>query len=477
MGALDFRGTLAIEAVKMGKRDAILTDRIIRGLSEPGIYWDGRVPGFGLRVYPTGSKSWVLVYREWDAGGRTIRGKKVKRTIGGWPGIGVDAAVEIARDWHVGILLRERRWESRGPARVDTQSHSLPDSLLNSMPDDCAPSDSPPPPPPCNYTLGKLATEYQSRHLPRHAGRRHSHDCALRIRSKIIPTIGESTPIESITRRMIRDAHSAWAEKHTPTEANRCLSILRKMFFCAIDWGMLSDGRGNPAAGIEMYREGRRERHLSADEIGRLLMAADSESTGDHAWLGAAIRLYLLTGLRKMELLSRRWADYDSVNRVLRLQTTKAGRPFCLPLSSVAAGILDEMKRAAIESDNKDLRNHAYIFPASMYVDGARHKVVVPGKHVADFPRRAWDRIRVSAGLQDISIHVLRHTAASILAAGGVSLKLIGGLLNQSTASITDRYAHLQAEAIRGTAEVLAGVLAGAMAGVDSEADNSEDKN
>jgi integrase len=432
------------------KQNAILTERIIRGLSEPGIYWDGRVPGFGLRVYPTGSKSWVLVYREWDAGGRTIRGKKVKRTIGGWPGIGVDAAVEIARDWHVGILLRERRWELRGSVGGDSPTGSQPQSP--------SPSDSKQGAIP---TIGRLADEYQSRYLPRNAGRRHSHDCALRIRSKIIPTIGESTPIESITRRMIRDAHSAWAETHTPTEANRCLSILRKMFFCAIDWGMLSDGRGNPAAGIEMYRERRRERHLSVDEIGRLLVAADSESTEDHAWLGAAIRLYLLTGLRKMELLSRRWADYDSANRVLRLQTTKAGRPFCLPLSSVAAEILDGLRRAAIKSGNKDLRNHAYIFPASMYVDGARRKVIVPGRHVADFPRRAWDRVRVAAGLEDVSIHVLRHTAASILAAGGVSLKLIGGLLNQSTASITDRYAHLQAEAIRGTAEVLAGVLEG----------------
>lgn len=233
---------------------------------------------------------------------------------------------------------------------------------------------------------------------------------------------------------------------------------------------MLSDGRNNPAAGIEMYREGRRERHLSADEIGRLLAAADSEdekSRDIDGWLSAAIRVYLLTGLRKMELLSRRWGDYDRDNKVLWLQTTKAGRPFCLPLSDMAAGILDELRRRS--DAGAETRGHPYIFPAAMYIEGARRKAVVPGKHVADFPRRAWDRVRAAAGLQDISIHVLRHTAASILAAGGVSLKLIGGLLNQSTASITDRYAHLQSEVIRGTAEVLAGAVGRCEVGGGSE--------
>lgn len=210
---------------------------------------------------------------------------------------------------------------------------------------------------------------------------------------------------------------------HAPYRANRTLAILSKAFNLAIKWNMRAD---NPARFIERNPEQPRERYLQGDELKRLHRALDEH--GNQA-VANVVRLLLLTGARLGETLSARWDAFDLRAGVWVKPSahTKQRRAHRVPLNGEAVRLLKGMKGTA----------QATLF----------------GGIDKDVMERHWRRIAAAACLENIRLHDLRHSYASILASAGQSLPIIGALLGHTQAQTTARYSHLLDGALRQATE------------------------
>ena len=123
-----------------------------------------------------------------------------------------------------------------------------------------------------------------------------------------------------------------------------------------------------------------------------------------------------------------RWEDVSLTRAEWRIPQTKAGRPHLLPLPDALVALLRRVPRVA---------ENPYVFVGQ---DGAGHLQNM---------KRAWDRIRTTAGIQDVRFHDLRRTVGSWLAGSGESLSLIGKVLNHRDVSTTAIYARLNLDPVR----------------------------
>jgi integrase len=256
----------------------------------------------------------------------------------------------------------------------------------------------------------------------------------------VLPVLGRRL-VKSVECSDMDKLHAAIGER-APIVANRVTAATSTMFKLAKRWGMRPEGT-NPCHHIKYFPENRRERYLSEAELARLGTAIGEIEAEGRASAGvvAAIRLLILTGARKGEIFSLRWDEIDFDGAALRLHDTKTG-PKTIRLGAAAVQIL-----AVIEQ-----KHLLWVFP------GQR------GKKPID-PQCAWQRIRARAGLQDVRLHDLRHTFASVGVNGGASLSVIGALLGHSRAQTTHRYAHLSDDPLREAAERLDSKIAAALDG------------
>lgn len=191
------------------------------------------------------------------------------------------------------------------------------------------------------------------------------------------------------------------------------------MFELARRWAFLPETAANPARGIDKFKEHKRDRWVTPEELPKLAAAIAREP---NLYIRAALWLYLLTGVRKTELLKARWDDVDFVRCALRLPETKAGRIHYVPLSAPAVAILQALPRQEA---------NPYVLP------GQR-----AGQHVVNVDD-SWQRARKEAGVEDVRLHDLRRTVGSWLALAGNSLPLIGRVLNHTDPKTTAIYARL----------------------------------
>jgi integrase len=231
--------------------------------------------------------------------------------------------------------------------------------------------------------------------------------------------------------------------KSTPTRANRALALLSHMFNMAEKWGLRPDG-SNPCRHVARYAETKRERFLSAKELARLGEAlADrkvTEALSPHAL--AAIRLLVFTGARASEVLGLTWDAVDEAAGVLRLR--RKGRTMTLYLPPPALEVLATLPR---------LEGNPCV------VAGAREGQALTLSGL----EQVWQVVRTRAKLQDVHLHDLRHSFASVAVAGGDSLPVIGALLGHTQPATTARYAHLSDDPLRAAAERTAATIAAAM--------------
>ena len=356
------------------------------------IHWDTEVPGLGLRITAGGSKSFILKTRIGGGRAAPIR----KPTLGKLGDLTLDQARTKARDW--------RALAANG---VDPTRHKEE----------------------VGRTVNDLCDEYLDVHAPR---KRSAADDAAKIKQHIKPAMGKKL-IKDVTYTNIERLHRSM--KKTPYAANRTLTLLSKMFSLAIKWEWRDR---NPAKGIEKYPEERRERYLKPDEIHRLSQAlldyvtlAPRPSQAQRA--SDAIRLLMLTGARRSEVLSAKWNMFDIDGGVWTKPSshTKQKKAHRVPLSPPALQLLQDIKER--------YPNSAYVFPSR---SGSKHP------HLMEL-KKAWIKICGLAELEDVRIHDLRHTYASILASGGASLPLIGALLGHTQSQTTQRYAHLMDDPLR----------------------------
>ena len=238
--------------------------------------------------------------------------------------------------------------------------------------------------------------------------------------------------------------------------ANRVQALLSKMFALAEDWKLRPVGT-NPCRGVKRYTERKVERFLSRDELARLGAALDAshvfvsaEQTATEPRLSrtaifsiAALRLLLLTGCRVGEILSLRWKHVDLERRLLLLPDSKTGAKSVF-LSQPASALLLSVPHQ---------QGNEYIFTGDR-----------PGKAIVSL-RKPWGRICADAQLKGVRLHDLRHSFASVGAAGGLSLPIIGALLGHSQPTTTARYAHLAASPLQQAADAIAAQMLTAMSG------------
>jgi integrase len=397
-----------------------LTDTSIRNLIPPDkgnrITYDTEVKGLGCRVTSTGARAFVLNYRA----GHIER----RLTLGSTSDWTVAKARARARD------LKRRIDVGDDPMGVRHDERSAP-------------------------TMNDLADRFETEHLSkRQASTQRDYRSILRL--NVRPTLGRMKVVA--VRHADVDALHRSILSSAPYRANRTMAVISKMFSLAIRWEMRAD---NPAIGIERAPEERRERFLTPAEIAKLseVMAAHPERQSANA-----VRLLLLTGARRNEVLSARWSHFDLAAGVWvkPAASTKQGKPHRVPLSAAALTLLLEMKASADRENARRVRDKAgppeiHLFP------GAN------GNPQADL-KRFWASICNKARIEGVRVHDLRHTHASILASLGLSLPIIGALLGHTQASTTQRYAHLMDDPLRAATERLGEIVTGGRSTVGTTA-------
>jgi integrase len=241
----------------------------------------------------------------------------------------------------------------------------------------------------------------------------------------------------------------------TPIRANRTVEVLRKAFNLSIRWKWRTD---NPASGVRRNPEEKRNRYLNKVEIAALARALQEHSEPVSA---NAIKLLMLTGARRSEVLGATWAMFDLENGIWTKPSahTKQRKLHRVPLSGHALRLLLEIKSTS---------SGPYVFPG------------VDGKPLTDI-KRTWFSVCKKAGLVEkvekktrdgkpvrarngkpimieepnVRLHDLRHSFASILVSGGASLPLIGQMLGHTQVQTTQRYAHLVDDPMRKAAEMV----------------------
>jgi integrase len=204
----------------------------------------------------------------------------------------------------------------------------------------------------------------------------------------------------------------------------------------------------NPVRMVKRWQDRRLDRYLSQEELERLGQALNNAEAGrENPKAIAIIRLLALTGARKGEVINLTWSEIDFDKGVLRLRDSKTGQKI-LPVGRSALAVLAAQPR---------MLNSEYVFPADkLGREGAKRS------HFQGIDA-IWHRVRIEAGLPEVRLHDLRHTAASIAVANGASLPMIGRILGHADTKTTQRYAHLSDAPVRKVVEDLSDRVALAM--------------
>jgi integrase len=295
-------------------------------------------------------------------------------------------------------------------------------------------------------TVADLARDYMERKA---CDKRTCGEDQRKIDRDIIPLLG-SRKVKDVTRRDIEDIRHA--KRESPYAANRVLSLLSRMFNVAVGWGWRPD---NPVKGVERFPESSSERFLSQAELARL---SDALSAHPEQQSVNAIRLLMLTGARKSEVLTAKWVHFDLSTGVWIKPSahTKTKREHRVPLNAPALKLLaDIMAKAEPTSP--------YVFPRKVASKGPKDTEPTPANAAEPKPqrdiKRTWANVCREAEVKDVRIHDLRHTYASILASRGQSLAIIGKLLGHTKLSTTMKYAKLYDEPLKEATEQVGAVM------------------
>jgi len=274
-----------------------------------------------------------------------------------------------------------------------------------------------------NSTVSEIIEPFKQSHFPQlKPGTVKDYQSILDL--KILPHLGEKL-IGEISKKDVTRFHQSLSE--TPRRANLALAILSIIMNWAEEHGFRS-ANSNPCTGIKKFPAKKRQRYLTKEELTRLGKAiCDIEASGKVSiYAAAAIRLLIFTGARTGEILNLKheYISYDQA--LILLPDSKTGAK-TIKLSEPAMGVLRSLPR-----DNN-----------SEYVILGR----IPGKPLVNISK-PWKVIREAAKIENCRLHDLRHSYASLLAASGASLLMIGKLLGHASTQTTARYTHLADEPV-----------------------------
>ena len=387
----------------MAVQQKTLSNRTVAALkvARDTVFWDRDLTGFGVRVYPSGGKVYI-------AQARGPGGPK-RMTVGRHDVLHADQARQRAAL----IIARIKAGEEPVPLPLAARVNGGP-------------------------TVADLAARYLEEHVEVRLKPNTQRQVRGVVRRHILPALGKM-PLVAIERAQAVDLQQKLCDR--PVTANTAVKVLSHMYRLGEGWGMVPEGC-NPCRSIEKYPERRRERFLTDaefDRLGRVLdEAVDSGSASPIAV--AAIRLLMLTGCRKNEILTLRWTDVDLEAGELHLGDAKAG-PRTVHLPPTAVRLLKTLPRR---------EGCPWVFPGEDR----------EGRFSGGGLDYVWQTIRTHAELEDVRLHDLRHSFASRALALGETLPVIGKLLGHNDIETTARYAHLARDSIHEAAERIAGSIA-----------------
>jgi len=441
----------SVDAEKPGQRDSFI--------------WDTETKGFGVKVTPAGKKVYLFQYR--------LPGQKyaMRITIGehGDPWTADKARVEAEK-------YRGDVKHGKNPAAFHRNEKAA--KTVSEL---------------CDLYLAEGCETKKPTTIATDKGRIERH---------IKPLLGNKR-VKDITqsdiKRFMKDVAAGKTKAVEKTKkhglaivtggkgtATRTVGLLGGIFSFAVGEGMRPD---NPVRGVKRYADRKGERHLSPDEMASLGEAlVEAEGKGENATAIAAIRLLILTGCRKSEILTLQWTHVDFERAYLRLPDSKTGEKI-IPLGAPALELLAALPR---------IEGNPYVLPGEK-----------EGQHLVGLPR-VWERVRNKAtlkiwaadealgvlvkeflevkkrggpsfveieaeakkrkltipkGLRDVRLHDLRHSFASVGAGAGMGLPIVGKLLGHRDPKTTARYAHIGDDPAKAAAERISQTIDAAMKG------------
>ena len=383
----------------MPKRSELrITKRTVDALpveDKDAVFWDRDLPGFGVRVYPSGKKVYVVQARGPGGPKRATVGRHGK------------TVADDARRDAAAMIDRIKRGEAARPAPAKPA-----------------------------LTVRDLSERYMSGHVAMHCKPRTAELYRSMLDNHILPALG-TMPVKSVEREHVASLHHEL--RATPVSANAALRVLSHMFTLAESWGFRPRGR-NPCRSVRRYRDVPRERYLTPEEYRRLGRVLREAAAKGSEWPPAiaAIRLLLLTGCRRDEILTLRWEDVDRVAGEIRLRDGKTG-PRMVPLTPEIETVLAGVPR---------IRGNPWVIVGRRKGERLKHITLI------------WYRLRARAELDDVRLHDCRHSYASRALALGENLTMIGRLLGHSKVGTTARYAHLVRDTERQSAAKIGASIA-----------------
>ncbi len=423
-----------------------ITKRVVDSLltrAADYVHWDSELKGFGVRVRPSGAKSFIAFYRP---GGRNTPMRKV--TIGA---VG-KLTVEQARDAAAKVLARAELGQDEAAERSEARKAKTINEL-------------------CDLYLEEGCDKKKHSTLAADRGRIARHIKPL-LGRKLIKAVTQ-VDIEQFLRDVAkgRTAVDEKTVKHGRAivtggkgTATRTVRLLGGIFTFAARRRFRSD---NPVHGVEKYPDAQGERFLSTQELERLGAAFREAETAGIPWdvdedqpnakhiaktrkpvvigphAAGALRLLTFTGCRLREILRLKWAEVDFERGMLFLPDSKTGRK-AIVLNAPALEILSGLPRVG-----------AYVIAG----DSAGLKDEKPRSDL----KRPWAAVTKRAGLAGLRIHDLRHSFASVGAGGGMGLPIVGKLLGHASSETTARYAHLDNDPLRRASNAIGSTIAAAM--------------
>jgi integrase len=401
-----------------------ITKRTVDGLipsEKDQFLWDTEVKGFGVKVTPKAKRVYVLKYR------MPNRSNTRRITIGTH---GSPWTPDQARDEAIRLLGNVKDGNDPYLNRVQAKGERTVSQLCDQYVEEGCGTKKP----------STVATDKGriERHIKPLLGNRYVTDITSNDIRRFMDQVAKgATVVEGSDGSVI-----APGGKGTAT---RTVGLLGGIFSFAVNEGMRGD---NPVRGVKRFTDKKCERFLTPTELGRLGDALEAAKQGGESLTAInAIKLLIFTGCRKTEVLSLAWTEVDMELGCLRLKDSKTGQRV-IPLGAPSLKLLNSMNGE---------RDSPFVFPSpktDSYFLGLA---------------KVWLRIRKLAGLDDVRLHDLRHSFASVGAGAGLGLQVVGKILGHADPKTTARYSHIAEDPARAAADRIANTIEAQMMGEDIE--------
>ncbi|WEK48338.1 MAG: site-specific integrase [Candidatus Andeanibacterium colombiense] len=418
----------------MGQRSTV---KLTRDLCEKAIrraeqyeLWDAELAGFGLRIMPSGVKSFVVRYRT-DGGGRTA--KRRTYTLGRFGALTIEQARKSAR----AVLGAVANGEDPGEKRIAKRGEMLISQLRDlyekrgCLIQRGKKIGQPMKPLTKQYTLARI-----DHHIVPLLGRKRIGDVSIADVEQFASDVasGKTARDEKVGHRkriIVRGGEGA---------ARKAVRDLSAMYSFAMRLELTSRNPVDKAA--VRKTDNQRERFLTLEEVKKLGQAFDRlEAEGTNPKAIAIARLWALTGCRRNEIAALRWSEVDLDRGFLMLEESKTGRSV-RPLGRAAIEILRSID---------PVEDSEFVFPSTI------------GESYFQGTKTIWPKVKKLSGLHDVTPHTLRHTMGSTSTSAGQALALTGAILGHRNPRSTAIYAHVQLAPAKRAAERASSKIAGAL--------------